>query len=495
MSKPQAPMPRTAGGSKVAAEGRKAGSGTKAANGSAIATQSQVPRRPGLQPKITTAVPGPNSRALFADEQSHIAPGRQRISLLAGLAFDHGEGATLTDVDGNVFVDFFAGVAVASLGHGHPALAQALARQASRLIVGTFATPERAEAFKLLGEAAPAGLNRAHLYSGGAEAVEAALRLARSKTKQHEVLSFWGGFHGKTGGVIGLIGDESKQGYGPLPGGQYLVPYADCYRCPFKLEYPECGMYCVDFARQQLKHSSAGALAAVIVEPMQGTAGNVIPPDDYLPAVKELAHEHGALLIADEMITGFGRTGRMWGIEHSGVAPDIMTVGKGMGSGFPVSGVLLSEELGRSEPFGKPSASSSSYGGNPLAAVAVAETLRTIEREGLVENSAIVGAFMLERLMHLKQKYEFVGDVRGKGLLIGLDLVRDRKTKEMLGRSITETIFKEALKRGLLVMGYFPRMRINPPLVITREQAEAGVEILDEVFAHVRDHLDWRSAP
>jgi 4-aminobutyrate aminotransferase / (S)-3-amino-2-methylpropionate transaminase / 5-aminovalerate transaminase len=454
-----------------------------------------MPHRSGLLPRVGTPIPGPNSRAIFAEEQSHIAPGRQRISLLAGVAFDHGEGATLTDADGNVFVDFFAGVAVASLGHGHPGLAQALSRQASRLIVGTFATPERAEAFRMLAEAAPDGLNRAHLYSGGAEAVEAALRLARSRTKRHEVLSFWGGFHGKTGGVMGLIGDESKQGYGPLPGGQFTVPYADCYRCAFRLEYPGCGMYCVDFAREQLKRASAGALAAVLVEPMQGTAGNVIPPDDYLPALKDVAREHGAMLIADEMITGFGRTGRMWGIEHSGVAPDIMTVGKGMGSGFPVSGVLLSEDLGKSEPFGKPSASSSSYGGNPLAAVAVAQTLRTIKHEALVENSAAVGSFMLARLKELQEKYEFVGDVRGRGLLIGIDLVRDRKTREMLGRSVTETIFHEALRRGLLVMGYFPRMRINPPLVITREQADAGISILDEVFAHVRDHVDWRSAP
>lgn len=454
-----------------------------------------MPHRSGLLPRVGTPIPGPNSRAIFAEEQSHIAPGRQRISLLAGVAFDHGEGATLTDADGNVFVDFFAGVAVASLGHGHPGLAQALSRQASRLIVGTFATPERAEAFRMLAEAAPDGLNRAHLYSGGAEAVEAALRLARSRTKRHEVLSFWGGFHGKTGGVMGLIGDESKQGYGPLPGGQFTVPYADCYRCAFRLEYPGCGMYCVDFAREQLKRASAGALAAVLVEPMQGTAGNVIPPDDYLPALKDVAREQGAMLIADEMITGFGRTGRMWGIEHSGVAPDIMTVGKGMGSGFPVSGVLLSEDLGKSEPFGKPSASSSSYGGNPLAAVAVAQTLRTIKHEALVENSAAVGSFMLARLKELQEKYEFVGDVRGRGLLIGIDLVRDRKTREMLGRSVTETIFHEALRRGLLVMGYFPRMRINPPLVITREQADTGISILDEVFAHVRDHVDWRSAP
>ena len=232
-------MPRTGGASKTAGAS-KAGNGSATANGpkasNGSVSEANPARGPGLQPKISTAVPGPNSRALFADEQSHIAPGRQRISLLAGLAFDHGEGATLTDVDGNVYVDFFAGVAVASLGHGHPALAQALAHQASRLMVGTFATPERAEAFRLLGEVAPAGLKRAHLYSGGAEAVEAALRLARSKTKRHEVLSFWGGFHGKTGGVIGLIGDESKQGYGPLPGGQYVGALCRLLSMPVQAE-------------------------------------------------------------------------------------------------------------------------------------------------------------------------------------------------------------------------------------------------------------------
>ena len=443
-------------------------------------------------PRVITEIPGPRSREIFAEETRYIAPGRQRISSLAGVTFERGDGATLTDSDGNVYVDFFAGVAVASLGHGHPALAQALAHQASRLMVGTFATPERAEAFKLLSEAAPGNLKRAHLYSGGAEAVEAALRLARSATKKHEVLGFWGGFHGKTSGVIGLIGDEFKQGYGPLPGGNYLVPYADCYRCPFKLEYPECGMFCVEFAAKQLKNSSAGALAAVIVEPIQGTAGNVVPPDDYLPALKELARQNDALLIADEMITGFGRTGKWWGVEHSGVEPDIMTVGKGMGSGFPVSGVLMSEELGKAEPFSKPSASSSSYGGNPLAAVAVAETIKAINREKLVENSRRVGAILLKRMLELQEKYEFIGDVRGRGLLIGIDLVRDRKTKAMLSRRITETIFKQALKRGLVSMSYFPRVRINPPLVITEQQAEAGAAIIDEVFAYVRDHLDWR---
>ncbi len=268
-------------------------------------------------PAITTPVPGPRSRAIFAAEENYLAPGRQRISSLAGVAFDHGEGATLTDVDGNVYLDFFAGVAVASLGHGHPAMAKALADQAVAPDGRDLCDPERSEAFKILADAAPPPLKRFHLYSGGAEAVEAALRAARSFTGKHEVVGFWGGFHGKTGGVIGLIGDESKQGYGPLPGGQHLVPYADCYRCPFKMEYPECGMFCVEFARKQIKNSSAGAIAAVLVEPFQGTAGNVIPPDDFLPAVKEIARENDAVLIADEMITGFGRTGKMWGVEHT----------------------------------------------------------------------------------------------------------------------------------------------------------------------------------
>ncbi len=192
------------------------------------------------------------------------------------------------------------------------------------------------------------------------------------------------------------------------------------------------------------------------------------------------------------MITGFGRTGKWWGVEHSGVEPDIMTVGKGMGSGFPVSGVLMSDELGKAEPFSKPSASSSSYGGNPLAAVAVAETIKAIRREKLVENSRRVGAILLKRMLELQEKYEFIGDVRGRGLLIGMDLVRDRKSKAMLSRKITETIFKQALKRGLVSMSYFPRVRINPPRGITVQQAEAGAAIIDEVFAYVRDHLDWR---
>ncbi|MGH7865881.1 MAG: aspartate aminotransferase family protein, partial [Candidatus Binataceae bacterium] len=396
--------------------------------------------------------------------------------------------------DGNEYIDFIAGIGVGSVGHCHPHYVETLKRQVERLTFGSFTTETRARFLELLASVTPQGLTRIQLFSGGAEAVEAAFRLAKSVTKKFEFIGFWGGFHGKTAGVMGLIGDESKQGFGPLQNGRYLVPYADCYRCPFKMTYPECGLHCVDFARQQVKNSSAGDIAAVLVEPMQGTAGNVIPPDDWLPAIKSVAKDFGAMLIADEMITGFGRTGKMWGVEHSGTAPDIMTVGKGMGSGFPVSGVLLGDQLGKSEPFGKPSASSSSYGGNPLAAIAVSATIKAIKQERLIENSRKVGAKLLSRLKSLQEKYEFVGDVRGRGLLIGMDLVRDLKSREFLSRKVTERIFHEALKRGLISMSYFPRVRINPPLVISEGQALAGADILDEVFAHVRDHLDWRAA-
>jgi 4-aminobutyrate aminotransferase-like enzyme len=218
---------------------------------------------------------------------------------------------------------------------------------------------------------------------------------------------------------------------------------------------------------------------------MQGTAGNVVPPPEFLPGVRDIAREHDALLIADEMITGLGRTGRMFGCEHTGVEPDVMTIGKGLGNGFPVSGIMSTDEITAARPFANASASSSSYGGNPLAAAAALATVETIVDDGLAENAGRVGAVLLRELRHLQDRYELIGDVRGAGLLIGLDLVKDRRTKEPLGREVCERIFLGALRRGLLLMGYFSRVRINPPLVLTETQARDGVAILDEVFAEV----------
>jgi 4-aminobutyrate aminotransferase-like enzyme len=435
--------------------------------------------------KRDVSVPGPRSRATYAAEQAYVAPGLQRIAQLSELTIAAGRGSTLIDNDDNEYLDFFAGVAVASLGHSHPRFVTALQAQLERSVVGSFTSEPRLRLLRLLAEIAPGKLRRTQLYSGGSEAVEAAIRLAKAYTKKFEVVGFWGGFHGKTGGVIGLIGDEWKQQWGPLPGGTHLVPYADCYRCPLKLSYPSCGMACVEFARQQLKVTTAGAIAAIIVEPMQGTAGNVIPPPEFLPAIRELAREHDALLIADEMITGFGRTGRMFGCEHTGTEPDVMTIGKGFGGGFPVTGLISTDEITAAMPFAKPSASSSSYGGNPLAATAALATVETIVEDELADNAARVGAVLLRGLQELQEKYEFIGDVRGRGLLIGMDLVENRATKEPLAKATTEAIFLAALRRGLLLMGYFSRVRINPPLVLTESEARDGVAILDEVFAEV----------
>jgi 4-aminobutyrate aminotransferase-like enzyme len=429
---------------------------------------------------------------MHAAEQRFIAPGVQRIAQLSELALSEGRGCRLTDVDGNEYLDFFAGVAVASLGHAHPRFVAALTSQIQRLAVGSFTSEPRLQLMKLLAELAPGAITRTQLYSGGAEAVEAAIRLAKAYTRKHEVVGFWGGFHGKTGGVIGLIGDEWKQQWGPLPGGTHLVPYADCYRCPFKLTYPDCGLFCLDFIRQSLKTTTAGMIAAILVEPMQGTAGNVIPPPEFLPGVADIAREHEALLIADEMITGFGRTGTMFGCDHARVVPDVMTIGKGLGNGFPVSGLMSTDAITAAQPFAKPSASSSSYGGNPLAATAALTTIEVVLDEGLVDNARRVGAFLLNELRGLQEKYEFIGDVRGAGLLIGMDLVKNRSSKEPLARELSEEIFLGALRRGLLLMGYFSRVRINPPLTLTETEARDGVAILDEVFAELARHERYR---
>jgi 4-aminobutyrate aminotransferase/(S)-3-amino-2-methylpropionate transaminase len=438
------------------------------------------------QAQVVTEVPGPRSRRLFQEESAHLAPGLQSISLYSGIAVDHGEGAIIVDVDGNRYIDFAAGVAVASLGHGHRGYAEAVAEQARAISVGSYTSPARAEYVSRLTQLTPPGLNRVQFYSGGAEAVEAALRLARSYTGRFEVISFWGGFHGKTGGTIGLSDGNTKRGLGPVAVGQYNVPYPDVDRNPFPGTSPEeCADRCLYFLRETIKRNTTGSVAAIIVEPVQGTAGNIVPPPNFLPGVRQVADEVGALFIADEMITGFGRTGRLFGMDHEAVSPDVMVLGKGIANGYPMAALVSSEGRAGAAPFGLPSGSSSSYGGNPLASAAALATLNAIEAEGLVSNSARVGALMLDRLRSLMNRFEFVGAVRGRGLLIGIDVVSDRKTMTPLPDSITRRIFQEALARGLWAMCYGPRIRINPPLNIDEPTAIEGIGILEEAFAAV----------
>jgi 4-aminobutyrate aminotransferase-like enzyme len=416
----------------------------------------------------------------------------QSISTLSGIAVARAEGSVVEDVDGNRFLDLAAGICVNALGHGHPRYRQILKDQIDEVTVGSFTTPRRAQALQKIASHTPRGLDKIQFYSGGTEAVEAAMRLAKSYTKKFEFLSFWGGFHGKTAGAMSLIGDGTKDGLGPSLPGTYLTPYADCYRCPLGLRYPSCGVECAQFARKVVKNSTTGALAAILVEPIQGTAGNIVPPPEFLPAVQEIARENGALLIADEMITGFGRTGRWFGSEHTGTTPDIMTIGKGLGAGFPVSGLVSTDEITRARPWGNPSGSSSSYGGNPLAGAAAYASVTVIEEEHLVENAAAVGEWMLGRLREMQERHPFIGDVRGKGLLIGVELVKDRATKEPLDKAVCVRLFQESLRRGLISMVYNPHFRVNPALSISRDTAETALGILDEVFTLLGREGSWR---
>jgi len=411
---------------------------------------------------------------------------------MAGIAVDHARGSAITDVDGNTLIDIIGGIGVNGLGHSHPKWIKAVQDQVALSSVGSFTSPARVQLLERLSENAPGpGMNRLQMYSGGSEAVESALRLAKSYTKRTEFVSFWGAFHGKTLGSLSLMGSEFKQDLGPMPPGNLSVPYANCYRCPLQKKPSDCGMACVELAKKQIKMNSSGKIAAVVVEPMQGTAGNVIPPDEFLPAVQDLAKNLGALLIVDEMITGFGRTGKFWGSQHSGIQPDIVTLGKQFGGGFPVSAVLSRDEIVMSKPWGNPSGSSSSYGGNPLAAVAVHASLKIIEDESLVENSRVVGAHFLKKLEALQDKYSFIDHAHGRGLFLGLEMVKNKKTKEPISKIAAHKIFDACLKRGLLTMAYSPSFRIQPAMTIDVATVDHVVEVLDEVFG-VAEYGNWK---
>lgn len=433
-------------------------------------------------------IPGPKSKALFDAEARALAPGTQSVALFSQLAIDRGEGAVLYDVDGNGYIDLLAGVAVASLGYAHPKYVAALQRQVARVHVGSFTSEHRAALVQLLAELTPGDLNRSQFYSSGAEAVEAALRLAKSRTGHTEVIGFWGGFHGKTGGVLPVLGSSFKHALGPLMPGSYLSPYASCARCAFDKQFPSCEFYCVDFLKKKIEIETTKDVAAIIVEPIQGTAGNIVPPPGYLKLLRELADALGALLICDEMITGFGRTGKMFAIEHEGVLPDIMTIGKGFGGGFPMTGVIAREEVAFSKPWANPSGSSSSYGGNPLAAAAARITVETIIEENLVEHARLVGEKMLAEMKRWETELPIVSDVRGRGLLLGMDLVMPG-TRTLIDKKTARWIFDTLLSRGVLAMIYNPEVRINPPLVIEEEQALSALAIMKDVLSEATERL------
>ncbi|WP_159037008.1 aspartate aminotransferase family protein [Streptomyces specialis] len=418
----------------------------------------------------------------WAAELSLMGPGISEAVAWAGLVIARAEGAMVTDTGGNSYLDLMGGAGVNLIGHSHPAYVAALSEQIGAWLIGAHASDARLGALRELAALLPADLDRVQFYSSGAEAVESAVRLAKSATGKFEVLAFWGGFHGRTATALAATGG-ARAGLGPAMPGVLTTPYASCYRCPLRARYPECGLACVEFARDVLREQSSGSLAAILVEPVQGRAGNVVPPRGFLGALRELATEYDALLISDESMTGLGRTGTVLACAHDEVVPDIAILGKGLGNGYPVSAVVASARLMSVGPFGRPSASSSSFGGFPLACSAVSVVARTVREQGLAARSAALGAEFLDRLRALIPVTGIVGDIRGRGLAVGIELVTDQASRTPLPKSRLRAVFTELLARGVLVMTGGSTLRLYPPLTTTADELDRAAGIIADTIA------------
>ncbi len=436
---------------------------------------------------MLTDVPGPRSQELWARDAvfhaSNSSPGAQWLRLV----LKDGRGAVVRDVDDNLFVDFSSGAVVANLGHAPPAVAQAVAEEAASLMhFFDFATPARAAFFEALARTLPPALQTFQMYSTGAEAVEAALRLAKSYTGGYEVISFHQAWHGRTLGAMSLMGGfPLKRGYGPFAPGALHSPNANCYRCPLELTRDRCAVACAALVDRVYEQSSEQRLAAVIVEPVQGVGGVIPFPPEFLAHLRSLCDRTGALLIFDEILTGVGRTGPMWAFESTGVVPDVLLAGKGLAGGYPISLIASRREVLDAGPFGRPGAGASTFASGNLACAAGTAVLGMLEDGAVLANGERVGARMLAALRELAERHPIIGDVRGVGMLMALELVTDRTSKTPVTPAVARRLMTAMARRGVLVAGAGAVLRITPPLVITEDMAMAGIAVLDEALSEV----------
>ena len=436
-------------------------------------------------PDIKTALPGPRAKALIERDRSVVSPSYTRSY---PLVMARGSGALVEDVDGNVFLDCAAGIAVNSTGHSHPAVVKAITDQAQKFLhmSGTdfYYEPQVRLGEEMASIAPIAGGVRTFFGNSGTEAVEACLKLARYTTGRQNIIAFLGGFHGRTMGSLALTASKSVQrrGFGPLLPGVYHAPFADCYRCPLGLKPETCAAECLDFIDDQLfAHLvTPDEVAALVVEPIQGEGGYLVAPDQFLQRLRDLTKKHGILLVVDEVQSGMGRSGKMFAIEYSGVEPDAMAIAKGIASGMPL-GVAVARAGLMAWP---PGAHASTFGGNPVSCAAALATIALL-KDRLVANSAEVGSHLMNGLRALAGTHPLIGDVRGRGLMIGIELVRDRETKER-ATDERDKVVDAAFRRGLLVLGAGKNaIRFSPPLVLTREQADVAVGIFDEALTEI----------
>jgi 4-aminobutyrate aminotransferase len=429
-------------------------------------------------PRLAGALPGPNARKTLKLDDEFISPSYTRGY---PLVVKNGRGAMIEDVDGNIFLDFAAGIAVVATGHCHPDVVAAIQKQAAELIhiSGTdFYIPNMVELAQKLAQIAP-GSEPKKVYFGnsGAEAIEAAIKLARYHTRREKIIAFYGCFHGRTMGALSLTASKSVQrkGFGSLLSGVFHAPYPDPYR-------GVTGAECLAFIERELfkRLVDPSDVAAIFVEPVQGEGGYIPAPADFLRGLQHIAQKHGIMLVADEVQCGMGRTGKWWAGDHAGFEPDMVCVAKGIASGMPLSAVIARASV----MDWKPGAHASTFGGNPVCIAAALATINLLET-AFMANAARVGALMMKRMSDWPAKHKLVGDVRGMGLMIGVELVLDKKTKER-AHDLRDKVVDMAFEKGVLLLGAGENtVRIAPPLLVDEEQAEFAAGVLEACITEV----------
>ena len=436
-------------------------------------------------PVIKTALPGPKAAALIERDAKVVSPSYTRGY---PLVIDHASGATVEDVDGNVFLDCAAGIAVNSTGHSHPDVVKAITDQAGRFLhmSGTdFYYEQQVRLAEEIAAIVPIeGGVKSFFGNSGTEAIEAAIKLARFATGRPNILAFLGGFHGRTMGALAVTASKpvQRRGFGPLMAGVYHAPYADCYRCPLGLKPETCAAECLDYIEHQLfvHLLSPDEVAAIVVEPIQGEGGYIVAPDQFLQRLRELTRTHGILLVVDEVQSGMGRTGKMFAIEHARVQPDVVAIAKGVASGMPLGVAAARSDL----MTWPPGAHASTFGGNPVSCAAALVTIKLL-KDQLIANAADVGGRLMAGLKALMDKHPLIGDVRGRGLMVGVELVRNRETKERAADE-RNAVVTAAFRRGLLILGAGKNsIRFSPPLVLTPDQADTAIGLFDQALTEV----------
>jgi len=437
---------------------------------------------PRTNPKIVVEPPGPKAREIIKRDEKVTSPSLTRTAPLVGVK---AEGVWVEDVDGNVFLDFGSGIAVANIGHSNKKVVEAIKKQVETCdhinSCDYYTVPQVEYAEKLLAKLPGNFPKRVFFGNSGAEAVECAIKIAKwhSHGKPY-IIGFIGGFHGRTMGALSLTttNASARRFFFPMMPGVMHVHYAYCYRCVYKQSYPDCGMWCLGYIEEVVfkKITSPDEVAGLIVEPIQGAGGYIVPPKEFLPGLRKICDTYGITMIADEIQTGFGRTGKMLCCEHSNVIPDVVVMSKAIAAGLPMSACISKAEF----MDWAPNAHENTLGGNPIVVAAALAVLDALEEERLIENAAKVGDYMLKRFKEVMDECSLIGDVRGKGMMIGIELVKDRETKEYATKQRDDLILR-TFKRGLLILGAGPSsIRLAPPLITTTDQAEVGIKIFEE---------------